>query len=63
MSIDEARLRRVAVQTVAQLPEDYEEAVAVLGYAIELLESFVKPAERRIGVLQPDGMITWLNRN
>lgn len=51
-SEDDARwLRRLAVQLVAQLPEEREEAMAVLRYAEDLLKNFVdrndaKPAPR-----------------
>lgn len=42
-SAREARLRRVAVQVVALLPESPEEAMTALNYAAELVEGFLKP--------------------
>lgn len=51
-SDDDARwLRRLAVQLVAQLPEEQGDAIAVLRYAEDLLKNFVdrdhvKPAPR-----------------
>lgn len=40
---DEARLRRLALQLAAQLPEDLAEARAVLSFVSEFLEGFLVP--------------------
>jgi hypothetical protein len=40
---EEIRLRRLALQIAAQLPEDLSEARTVLRYADELLEGFLVP--------------------
>lgn len=40
----EGRLRRLAIQLAAQLPEDVGEAAAVLRYTQELVDSFLRPA-------------------
>jgi hypothetical protein len=47
-SDDDARwLRRLAVQLVAQLPEEREEAIAVLRYAEDLLKNFVDREDQK----------------
>lgn len=40
---EEIRLRRLALQIAAQLPEDLSEARTVLAYTGELLEGFLLP--------------------
>lgn len=46
---DEVRLRHLAVQIVAQLPERRDEAIAVLALAEEFARKFVYPEKRRPG--------------
>ena len=40
---EELALKRLAVQIVAQLPEDIAEAIAVLRYSEELIAEFLAP--------------------
>lgn len=50
----EAWLKRQALNIVAQLPEEPEDALAVLAYAVELVSGFMKPRkvpEKRQGAV------------